>query len=174
MATLGQLGQLATAQLREGVDELSSHVEEDAPDLAEIVRLADAVGELADQVAEIYRNIDQTLERHLQAPSGSEAEDGGSQQQTEEEPQRERREQPSQRNGGTAEEVTKEELLERAREVDVQGRSSMTKDELAQAVEAEESVSKEELLERAREAGIEGRSSMSKNELRRALREAGA
>ena len=50
----------------------------------------------------------------------------------------------------------------------------MTKDELTEAVEAEESVTKEELLERARQAGIDGRSTMSKKELRQALREAGA
>jgi hypothetical protein len=50
----------------------------------------------------------------------------------------------------------------------------MTKEELAQAVEAEESVTKDELLERARDAQIEGRSSMTKEELRDALHEAGA
>ena len=50
----------------------------------------------------------------------------------------------------------------------------MAKEELAQAVEAEESVTKDELLDRAREAGVEGRSSMTKEELRDALREAGA
>jgi hypothetical protein len=45
----------------------------------------------------------------------------------------------------------------------------MSKEELADAVEAEENVTKEQLLERAREAGIEGRSSMTKEELRNAL-----
>jgi hypothetical protein len=50
----------------------------------------------------------------------------------------------------------------------------MAKEELAQAVEAEEAVTKEELLERAREAGIEGRSTMTKEELRGALQDAGA
>jgi post-segregation antitoxin (ccd killing protein) len=70
--------------------------------------------------------------------------------------------------------VTKEELLEQARDLHVEGRSSMTKEELAQAVEAEESVTKDELLERARDANIEGRSSMTKEELRDALHEAGA
>ncbi len=70
--------------------------------------------------------------------------------------------------------MTKDELLERAREVNVQGRSSMTKDELAEAVEAEEGRTKDELLERAQRAGIEGRSSMTKDELRAALTEANA
>ena len=50
----------------------------------------------------------------------------------------------------------------------------MTKEELAQAVEAEESLTKEELLERARQAGIEGCSAMTEEDLRRALRETGA
>jgi hypothetical protein len=71
-------------------------------------------------------------------------------------------------------EATKEELLARARDMNVPGRSSMSKDELAEAVEAEESQTKEELLERARQAGIEGRSSMTKDELRQALADAGA
>jgi hypothetical protein len=47
--------------------------------------------------------------------------------------------------------VTKEQLLEQARGVNIHGRSSMSKEELAEAVEAEESQTKEELLERARE-----------------------
>jgi hypothetical protein len=46
----------------------------------------------------------------------------------------------------------------------------MSKEELAQAVEADENLTREELLERAREAGISGRSSMTKKELRTALR----
>jgi hypothetical protein len=50
----------------------------------------------------------------------------------------------------------------------------MSKQELAQAVEAEESKTKEELLERARDAEIEGRSAMTKKELRQALNEADA
>jgi hypothetical protein len=74
----------------------------------------------------------------------------------------------------TYEERNLEELRERARELDIEGRSSMTKEELAQAVEAEQSQTKEDLLEHARQAGIEGRSSITKEELRRSLREAGA
>src|SRR5206468_525212 len=61
--------------------------------------------------------------------------------------------QESGQNGSSADDVTKEELLDRAREVNVHGRSSMTKDQLLEAVEAEESLTKEELLERARQAG---------------------
>jgi hypothetical protein len=70
--------------------------------------------------------------------------------------------------------VTKEQLLEQARGVNIHGRSSMSKEELAEAVEAEESQTKEELLERAREAEIDGRSGMTKKELRRALNRADA
>jgi hypothetical protein len=168
MATLGQVGELVTRQLRERVDGLVTAVDDEGSDLAEIVRRADAVGELADAVAEIYRDIDERLERGLDDGSGPDDEDAPSQQEAES-----RRERGGQ-NGESTEDVTKEELLERAREVEVPGRSSMTKDELTQAVEAEESLTKEDLLERARDAGIEGRSGMSKKELRKALREAGA
>jgi len=45
----------------------------------------------------------------------------------------------------------------------------MTKEELAQAVEAEESVTKGELVERARDAQIERRPSMTKQEVRETL-----
>jgi hypothetical protein len=168
MATLGQVGELVTTRLRERVEELVSAVQDDSTDFGEVSRLADAVGELTDTVAEIYTDLEQTLMRGLQQ--------GGAQEQEEqrEEPRSEQRGQQSDdSNGSAGDEVTKEELLERAREVNIHGRSSMTKEELAQAVEAEEAVTKEELLERAREAGIEGRSSMTKDELRDALREAG-
>jgi hypothetical protein len=87
--------------------------------------------------------------------AGSEAEEAGSEQ-------RKQRRQQSNEHVSTEEEATKEELLEQARELNVHGRSSMGKEELAQAVEAEESLTKDDLLERAREAGVEGRSSMRK------------
>lgn len=161
MATVGQVGELVTTQLRERVDRLLEAVANKASDFGEVTRLADAVGELTDTVAEIYTDLEQMLERGLRGGSGSDGE------------QQEQPQQQQQQDGGEAspaDEVTKEELLERAREVNVQGRSSMTKEELADAVAAEEAVTKEELLERAREAGIEGRSSMTKDELRDALR----
>jgi hypothetical protein len=84
------------------------------------------------------------------------------------------RQQRTNENGASIEDITKEQLLEQARGVNVHGRSSMSKQELAQAVEAEESKTKEELLERARDAEIEGRSAMTKKELRQALNEADA
>lgn len=154
MATLGQVGNLVTEQLREQVEELVEAVEEEAPDFSKVSRLADGVAELADRIGAIYREVEQAL-------SGERRDDPGDSRRQDE-------------DGNGAEEVTKDELLERAREVNVQGRSSMTKDELAEAVEAEEGRTKDELLERAQRAGIEGRSSMTKDELRAALTEASA
>jgi hypothetical protein len=110
--------------------------------------------------------------RGLKDHAGSEDEDEDSQQP--EEPEGEQQRQQPKENGSPADEVTKEELLERAREANVHGRSSMSKEQLAQAVEAEESLTKEELLEQARQADIEGRSSMTKEELRKALHDTGA
>ena len=96
-------------------------------------------------------------------------------------------------DGRTYEERTLEELRERAGELEIQGRSSMTKDELIAALRdhrkqrsakndaptqeptpdrrAYEDRTLEELRERARELEIEGRSSMSKDELIAALRQ---
>ena len=74
-------------------------------------------------------------------------------------------------------------LEERARELEIDGRSSMSKDELLDAIEAAtddegrgegeraalEASTVDELYERAKEAGVEGRSSMDKGELVDAL-----
>ena len=73
--------------------------------------------------------------------------------------------------------LTKDELMERARELDVEGRSSMNKDELKDAiVDAYDKrgpglhrKTKEELYDLAQERDIEGRSDMSKDELVKAL-----
>jgi hypothetical protein len=173
MATLKQAGELITTELRERVERLVSAVEDDAVDLTEIALLADAVGELADAISETYIDLEQTLMRAVHGQSGSEPQEGDSRQEQQEQGRGAQQQQQPAQNGGTAEDVSKEELLVHAREVDIPGRSSMTKEELAQAVETEESVTKEELLERARQADIEGRSTMSKQELRNALRQTG-
>jgi hypothetical protein len=176
MATLGQVGELITTELHERVDRLVSAVEEDSPDFAEVSFLADAVGELADEIAMIYSDLEQTLIGGLQRDKPS-TQHGGSSRRERQGGRSEQRQQPRQQHSeenGSAEDTTKEELLERARDVNVHGRSSMSKEELAQAVEAEESQTKEELLERARQAEIEGRSAMSKDELRKALTDADA
>ena len=79
--------------------------------------------------------------------------------------------------GGDAGEPTKEELYEKAQELDVGGRSKMDKDELQKAVDeaqaqAPENKTKEKLYERAQELEIEGRSKMDKDELAEAVRNA--
>jgi hypothetical protein len=171
MATLEQVGELVIPRLRKRVDRLVEAVEDDSPDFAEVSALADAVAEIADTIGDIYRELEQKLSGEQHQEARSQSEDDASRQQRAESSPRER----SEKNGAEAtDDVTKEELLERARDVNVQGRSAMSKDQLAEAVEAEEGKTKEELLERAQEAGIEGRSSMSKKELREALKEAGA
>jgi hypothetical protein len=173
MATFEQLGELVTTQLRDRVERLASVVEDDAADLAEVADLAQAVGEMAGTIEEIYRDLDQMLVRGLQGRDAAEQEDDDDSHRAGGETIGEHRQAQSGHNGSRAEDVTKEDLLERARDANIHGRSSMSKDELAQAVEAEEDLTKEELLERAREAEIEGRSSMTKEELRQALRDAG-
>ncbi|HWD44486.1 MAG TPA: Rho termination factor N-terminal domain-containing protein [Actinomycetota bacterium] len=96
-------------------------------------------------------------------------------------------------DGRTYEERSVEELRERAGELEIEGRSAMSKDELIAALRdhrksrpaksqaaaqdrpadrrAYEERSVEELRERARELDIEGRSAMSKDELIAALRQ---
>ena len=76
---------------------------------------------------------------------------------------------------------TKAMVEERARELGIEGRSSMSKDELLRAIEdatdgdgrgegeALDDRGKGELMEMARERDVEGRSSMTKDELVRAL-----
>ena len=170
MATLNDLGVIVAKQLHERVGRLVAAVEDEASDFEEIGHRAEAVSELADLIAEAYNDLDDTLMRGLDRPSASERESNDAQQAQDDAASGKQRRQES----AIGEDLTKEQLLERAREVNVQGRSSMSKEELAEAVDAEESVTKEELLERAREAGVEGRSSMTKDELREALSEAGS
>ena len=91
-------------------------------------------------------------------------------------------------DGRTYEERSVEELRERAGELQIEGRSTMTKDELIAALRSHrkarsskqnrtpdrrsyEERSIEELRDRARELEIEGRASMRKDELVAALRE---
>jgi hypothetical protein len=174
MATVGQVRELVTTELEERVDRLISEIEEDAPDFGEVARLADAVGEFADQTAAIYLDLEQSLIGGLQRDASAQTEGTQAPRNQKKGRRREQRQQRPDENGSTIEDVTKEELLEKARGVNVQGRSSMSKQELAEAVEAEESQTKEELLERAREAEVEGRSAMSKKELRKALNKAEA
>lgn len=79
--------------------------------------------------------------------------------------------------GGGLPEPTKDELPTWAAQLDVRGRSRMTKSELVQAireagVEEADDRTKEELYEQARELDVEGHSKMNKAELRQAVDEA--
>ncbi|SFG49769.1 Rho termination factor, N-terminal domain [Palleronia marisminoris] len=81
---------------------------------------------------------------------------------------------------------TKQMLQERADDLDIEGRSSMTKEELLDAIEgatddngrrkgskaALEGMKKDDLMEMAQERDLEGRSNMTKDELVAALRDA--
>ncbi|MEL6664153.1 MAG: Rho termination factor N-terminal domain-containing protein, partial [Pseudomonadota bacterium] len=80
---------------------------------------------------------------------------------------------------------TKDMLMERAQDLDIEGRSSMTKDELLDAIEDAtdengraksgeaglRNKTKDELYEMAQERDIDGRSDMTKDELVQALRD---
>ena len=82
---------------------------------------------------------------------------------------------------------TKDMLDERARDLDIDGRSDMTKDELLTAIEdatdengrgkgskaSLEAKTKDELYDMAQEHDVEGRSDMTKDELVEALKDAG-
>ena len=133
MASLEQVGELVTTELQERVDRLVSVLKEDTPDFGEVAGLADAIGEVADQTATIYLDLEQTLMRGLHGAQAESNEQPRNQQQGS---RREQRQQRTDENGSAVEDVTKEELLEQAREVNVHGRSSMSKLELAEAVEA--------------------------------------
>ena len=70
---------------------------------------------------------------------------------------------------------TREQLVVRARQLDIQGRSGMTKEELLEAVERAEArrleaMSLADLRECAHAFDIEGRSKMSRDELVQAIR----
>jgi hypothetical protein len=125
-----------------------------------------------------------------------EAAEAEQEQQDPEQPQAPKAESPQQNrkfDGRTYEERTLEELRERAGELQIEGRSAMTKDQLIAALRNHrkqrpakndtfkqeptpdrrtyEERTIEELRERARELEIEGRSAMSKDELIAALRQ---
>jgi hypothetical protein len=135
-------------------------------------------------------------ERIRQAEDLVAAAESEQEQRDPEQPQAPKAESPTQNrkfDGRTYEERSIEELRERAGELQLEGRSSMSKDELIAALRNHrrarsakndapkqertpdrrtyEERSIEELRERARELEIEGRSTMSKDELIAALRQ---
>ena len=74
-----------------------------------------------------------------------------------------------------SDDATKQELYEKARELDIDGGSKMNKAELQEAVENNNSdlqeQTRDELYEKARELDIDGRSKMNKEDLAKAIRE---
>ncbi len=85
----------------------------------------------------------------------------------------------SSRSTGSSDEPTKHDLYEQAQELEISGRSSMSKDELKQAVQSAQADhphaahsdenTREELYEQAQKLDIPGRSKMNKDELKDAI-----
>ena len=144
-------------------------------------------------VAAVETTVGERVRRVEDLVEAAEAEQ---EQRDPEQPQAPKAESPQQNrkfDGRTYEERSVEELRDRAGELQIEGRSSMTKDELIAALRDHrkqrsakndapkqeptpdrrtyEERTLEELRERARELEIEGRSSMSKDELIAALRQ---
>jgi len=153
MATLRSAARL-TDELDELTSQLRAELTDGDVDFARLTEFADKLGEQADNLASTFTQMNQILTDRIVGGDG----------------------QPESRDGGRGssdqdgEATTKDELLERAKEAGVQGRSSMSKEELEEALDEADRLSKQELLDRAKEAGIAGRSSMTKEELREALR----
>jgi hypothetical protein len=168
MATLKDASEL-TEELRALVRQLDDQVA-GGGDLLNLVTLADDVAEFADSLATTFAAIDEELGRSLSNAGGAKARS----------PRTKRQARPSRAQSGARRtkapqareepEPTKSDLLEQAQEAAIPGRSSMSKEELAEAVEAQEELTKQELLERARALDIPGRSEMSKQQLLEALR----
>jgi hypothetical protein len=160
-----------TEQLEELAARLHSELSEKRMDFGEMAALADQIGESADAMASAFMAIDEAVSQHLTEPridSGTrEKTRGRGPQRT---PARDQRKTEGDDSSSSAAEPSREELLERARKLEIAGRSTMSKEELAAAIESEEQVSKSELLDRAKEAGIAGRTTMSKEELAEAVR----
>jgi hypothetical protein len=149
-------------------------------------------------VAAVETTVDERIRKAEDLVEAAQAEP---EQRNQEQPQAPKAESPKQNrrpDGRTYEERSVEELRERAGELQIEGRSSMNKDELIAALRNHrqqrpakndapqsqppgqdrtpdrrtyEERSIEELRERARELAIEGRSSMNKDELIAALRQ---
>src|SRR4051794_11274489 len=196
MASLKQAAKVSD-QVTELAAQLHAEVADGRADFGELARLADDIGESADALAAAFFAIDEALtqqpadsrpevgarnkgRRRGAARAAKRGKQRSEKVEFADQPPNAEPHDPT--KGGSAppmpsnqepeqplEERSAEELLERARALEIAGRSTMSKEELAEAVRSEESVSKEELLDRARDADIPGRSTMSKEELREAL-----
>lgn len=165
MASLKDVSEVVTEELEQRIRRLHEGIVEGGGDLAQLVALADEVAEFADSMASTFAAIDEELGRRVAEARAVAA--GGAEKRRRRGGQRRA---ASAIRGEAADEPTRAELLEQAQEADIAGRSSMSKEELAEAVESQEHLTKEELLEQAKAAGIPGRSQMSKEELIEAIR----
>ena len=163
MATLSGAGTIVE-DLRDAVTQLNEELTEGDVDFGKLTTLSDRVGQVADGIASTFAQMDRILsEQVLGSDAGQSPGDAsGSGKRTS-------GDESSAGDGAAEDEPTREDLLARAKEVDLPGRSSMSKEELAKALEDAEGMSKEELLEQARKLGIPGRSSMTKDQLREAV-----
>ena len=118
-------------------------------DLGQLVVLADDVAAYADSLAARFAAIDRQIVGLAEVKPGSSP--------GEKPPSQRRKTKRQSGRGGQrrrsstlrrTEEPTVTELLEQAKEAAIPGRSSMSKDELAEAVEAQEQQTKDELLDR--------------------------
>ena len=143
-------------------------------------------------VAAVETTVGERVRRVEDLVEAAEAEQEQRDSEQQQAPKAESPQQNRKFDGRTYEERSVEELRDRAGELQIEGRSSMTKDELIAALRdhrkqrsakndtptqeptqdrrAYEERTLEELRDRARELEIEGRSSMSKDELIAALR----
>ena len=99
-------------------------------DFAQITQLADGVGQQADRLATLVQQLDDVLAQRLESPVAGE---GESAEELTADLSPAKRQGGS--NGRSVDDSTREELYERAKRMGVQGRSEMTKDELAEAVD---------------------------------------
>lgn len=170
MARLSDAANL-TDELERRVRRLREEIAQGESDLGQLVVLADDVAAYADSLAARFAAIDRQIVGLAEVKPGSSP--------GEKPPSQRRKTKRQSGRGGQrrrsstlrrTEEPTVTELLEQAKEAAIPGRSSMSKDELAEAVEAQEQQTKDELLEQAQALGIRGRSEMSKQELLEAVR----
>jgi hypothetical protein len=154
-----------------------------------VTRQVDTAAETVDTaVAAVETTVDDQVRRAEDLVDASETEQPRPQAATGDTPTAASPRQDRRPDGRTYEERSVEELRERAGELQIEGRSTMTKDELIAALRSHrkarsskqnrtpdrrsyEERSIEELRDRARELEIEGRASMRKDELVAALRE---
>jgi hypothetical protein len=118
-----------TERLVAQAQEVHDEVESGELDFARLVTLSDALGMEADRLASMFQNVNDAFAQRIDGPADPESDDDLSEDLK-----------PSQRgksggNGsGSVDNATRQELYERAKRMGVQGRSEMSKEELAQAI----------------------------------------